>query len=109
MVESATIRERLRMSDEQLASFCAKWHIAEFTLFGSVLRDDFMPDSDIDVLVTWEHGQAPGFDLVTMKNELEQLVGRSVDIVSRRAIEASRNPYRRDEILAHVQVVHAAA
>lgn len=70
-------------------------------LFGSALTDEFRPDSDLDVLVTF----APGakwslFDLVDAKDELGRIVGREVDLVERRAIERSRNPYRRSAILS---------
>jgi uncharacterized protein len=94
---------------EQIADFCRRWQISEFALFGSVLRSDYRPDSDIDVLVTF----APNahwslFDLATMQEELAQIFGRQVDLVSRRGIETSRNYIRRKEILNSAQVVHVA-
>lgn len=94
---------------EKIAEFCRRWKISEFALFGSVLREDFRPDSDVDVLVAF----APDadwslFDWVEMQDELEQIFGREVDLISRRAIERSSNWIRRKEILSTAQVVHAA-
>jgi hypothetical protein len=92
----------------QIADFCRRWKITELALFGSVLRDDFRSDSDVDVLVTF----APDarwslFDHVDMEDELRQVLGRPVDLVNRRGIERSRNPLRRRAILESAQVVHA--
>lgn len=89
-----------------ITAFCHKWRVTEFALFGSVLRDDFRPDSDIDVLLTFESG-APWhlWHFVDMKDELEALFGREVDIVEKKAI---RNPIRREDILNSYQVVYAA-
>lgn len=94
---------------ETIAEFCIKWKIREFALFGSVLRDDFRPDSDIDVLVTFkEDAKHTLFDLVHMEKELKEIFGREVDIVSRRGIEASRNYIRRNAILNSAEAVYAA-
>lgn len=104
------IRERLNMTDEQIAAFCARWHVTEFALFGSILGDDFTDESDIDVLVTWTpDGHPTLFDLVTMQDELSSITGRAVDVVPRAAIEASRNFHRRKAILSRIEVVHDAA
>lgn len=89
-----------------IQAYCQRWRIAELALFGSVLREDFSPDSDIDVLVTFEpEARWSLFDLVDMKEELEALLGRSVDLVTRGGL---RNPFRRHEILTSRQVVYAA-
>ena len=94
---------------EKIAEFCKKWQIHEFSFFGSVLRDDFRPDSDIDVLVTFEEAAKHTlFDLVHMQDELKQMFGRDVDIVSRRGIESSRNYIRRDAILNSAEAIYAA-
>lgn len=94
---------------EKIAEFCRRWKIAEFALFGSVLRDNFRPDSDVDVLVTFtSDARWSLFDFVEMKEELEGIFGHKVDVVSRRGIEASRNPYRKKAILSSAQVIHAA-
>ena len=93
---------------EKIAEFCKKWKIREFSLFGSVLRDDFSPDSDVDVLVTFsEDAKHTLFDLVHMESELKQILGREVDIVSRRGIESSRNYLRRNAILNSAEAVYA--
>ena len=91
---------------EKINDLCQRWRITEFALFGSVLRDDFGPDSDIDVLLTFEP-EAPWslFDIVTLQEELQELFGRTVDIVEKKAI---RNPVRRRGILSSYQVVYAA-
>ncbi len=93
----------------KIVQFCKKWKIRELALFGSVLRDDFRPDSDIDVLVTFsEEAKHTLFDLVHMEKELKEIFGREVDIVSRRGIESSRNYIRRDAILSSAEAVYAA-
>jgi len=80
--------------------------VVEFSLFGSVLREDFRPDSDVDVLVTFApDAQVSLFDLVQMQIELESLFGRPVDVVEK---DALRNPFRKREILSTAQVVYAA-
>lgn len=92
-----------------MAEFCRRWKITELALFGSVLRDDFRPDSDVDVLVTFApDAQWSLFDHVDMEDELRQILGRSVDLVNRRGIERSRNQHRRRAILESAQVVHVA-
>jgi len=89
-----------------IETFCRKWRIVEFALFGSVIREDFRPDSDIDVLVTFEP-EAPWSlrHIVDMKDELEAIFGRRIDIVEKKAI---RNPIRRKDILNSFRVVYAA-
>jgi uncharacterized protein len=95
--------------NEPLAAFCRKWQVTELALFGSVLRADFGPGSDIDVLVTFApDARRSLFDLVTMQEELERVFGRPVDLVSRRGIEASRNYLRRQAILDSAEVVYGA-
>ena len=89
-----------------IEAYCHRWRIAELALFGSVLREDFSQQSDIDVLVTFEQDARWSlFDLVDMRDELEALLGRSVDLVTRGGL---RNPFRRHEILTSRQVVYAA-
>jgi predicted nucleotidyltransferase len=97
---------RIQIDRERIAEFCRKWKITEFALFGSVLRNDFRPDSDIDVLVTF----APGFGItfdnrVEMLDELTAIFGRKVDLVEK---EVLRNPFRRHAILTTKEVVYAA-
>lgn len=100
------LSQRISASHTQIAEFCQRWKIIEFALFGSVLRDDFRPDSDIDVLVTF--ATDPGwslFDWIDMKDELETLFARKVDIADK---EGLKNPYRRHEILRTHQVIYAS-
>ena len=104
-----TVEEKLSVSKETIAGFCRKWKIVEFALFGSVLRDDFRPDSDVDVLVTFSSDSDWGVEhLLDMKEELELLFGRAVDLVEKRLVEDSRNYIRRKHILSHMEAVYAA-
>ena len=97
---------RIEISPERIAAFCRKWKVREFSLFGSVLREDFRPDSDVDVLVSFEAGSEWDlFDLVTMRDELMGLFGRDVDLVEK---EGLRNPFRRHRILTSREVLYAA-
>jgi len=96
------------LSADKIKDFCQKWRITEFSLFGSVLREDFRPDSDLDVLVTFApHVPWTILDLVTMETELAELVGRDVDLVEKRVIEKSKNSIRQAEILNSAQVFYA--
>ena len=91
---------------EQLARFCQRWRISELAFFGSVLRDDFRPDSDVDVLVTFAPDARWGLlDFVAMQDELSAILGRQVDLVSRRAVENSGNWIRREAILGSAERV----
>ena len=95
---------------DRIEEFCRKWGVAELALFGSVLRDDFGPDSDVDVLVRYSPDAQPSlFDYADKIEELEAIFGRPVDLVSRKAIEKSRNPFRRRSILDSARVIYAAA
>ena len=100
---------KIDIPEDQVTDFCRRWKISELALFGSVLREDFRPDSDVDVLVTFApDAEWSLFDHVDMEDELEQILGRPVDLVSRRGIERSRNPSRRRAILESARVVHVA-
>lgn len=100
---------RIQIPDEKINEFCQRWKIAELSLFGSVLREDFRPDSDIDVLVRFLPDVSHGlFDLVRMQDELKQLFGHNIDLVLRTAIEESRNYIRRQEILGSLEEIYAA-
>ncbi|MEO0489402.1 MAG: nucleotidyltransferase family protein, partial [Cyanobacteria bacterium J06659_2] len=102
-------RDRLKASPGQIANFCQRWHIAEFALFGSVLRDDFRPDSDIDVLVTFSPSAHPSLiDLVNVQDELAKLFQRNVDVVLKTSILAGENYLRCQSILASSQVIYSA-
>ncbi len=99
---------RIAASPDDIADFCRRWRIAELSLFGSVLRDDFGRESDIDVLVEFEPGGVPGIRFVSMASELSLLLGRPVDVLTRSAVERSPNHIRRKEILESAEVVYAA-
>jgi len=91
---------------KQIEDFCRRWKVKEFALFGSVLREDFRPDSDIDVLVAFGPDGGITFDnRVEMLDELAEIFGRPVDLVEKDAI---RNPFRRHDILTTKEVVYAA-
>lgn len=95
-------------SQEALYRFCRRWAIAELALFGSALREDFGPGSDIDILVTFLPDADWGLlDHIQMEMELAELVDRDVDLLTRRAVERSRNPLRRREILETAQTIFA--
>jgi len=90
----------------RIAAFCRKWSIAELSLFGSVLRDDFRLDSDVDVLIELaENAPWSLFEWVDMTDELKQMFGRDVHLVSKRGL---RNPFRRQGILSTREVLYAA-
>lgn len=98
--------ERIKVGDEQIVAFCEKWRIAELSFFGSVIRDDFDEQSDVDVLVTFAGGATWDLlDWVDMIDELTSMFGRKVDLVSAKGL---RNPFRRKEILSTRRVIYAA-
>ncbi len=100
---------RLNIDHERLARICDRWQVKELAVFGSALRADFGPDSDVDVLVSFQEGATPSlFDLASLGEELELLLGRRVDLVTRPGVEHSRNPYRRQEILSTAEILYAA-
>ncbi|MEK7794278.1 MAG: nucleotidyltransferase family protein [Candidatus Hydrogenedentota bacterium] len=94
------------VSPEAVTAFCRKWKVQELALFGSVLREDFRPDSDVDVLVTFEP-DAPWslWDWAAMMDELKSIFGRNVDLIEKDAV---RNPFRRRAMLREHRVIYAA-
>ena len=99
----------LPISGEKLAQFCHKYQISELSLFGSALRADFNTESDLDFLVTFlPQADWSLFDHISMEGELSDLFGRRVDLVSKRALERSKNWLRRQEILESAEVIYAA-
>lgn len=94
---------------DAIAAFCARWEVVEFALFGSILRPaDFGPQSDVDVMVVFHPKSKPSlFDLAGMQEELGELFGRPVDVLTRRGVEGMTNPIRRKSILDTARVVHA--
>jgi uncharacterized protein len=100
---------QIMVPKDRITAFCQKWKITELALFGSVLREDIRPDSDVDVLVTFSPDSDWGVDhLLNMKEELEELFERAVDLVEKRLVEESRNYIRRKHILSHMEAVYAA-
>ena len=98
-------QSNLEVSLEAIADFCQKWNIIEFCLFGSILRQDFRPDSDVDVLVTFGADERWSlWDIIAMKDELKVLFGREVDLVQK---DGLKNPFRRYEILRTKEVIYA--
>jgi uncharacterized protein len=98
----------ITMPMKEIAEFCDRHQISEFALFGSVLRDDFRPDSDIDVMVDFHPDANPTFGtLEDMEEELKVMFSRDIDLVTRQGIENSRNYLRRQEILSSTQVIYA--
>jgi uncharacterized protein len=103
------VTARIDLPREELAAFCARWRVRELALFGSVLRDDFRPDSDIDVLARFDVSASWSLiDHVKMQDELATILGRPVDLVTRAGLEGSANAVRKREILDSAQVVYAA-
>lgn len=95
--------EKLGISKNKLKSFCQRHHITRLSLFGSVLRPDFGPDSDVDVLVEFEPGHTPGFAIVDIENKLSALLRRKVDL--RTPKDLSR--YFRDQVIREARVQYA--
>jgi predicted nucleotidyltransferase len=107
-MDSAAI-DRLSLSREALEDFCRRWKIRELALFGSALRSDFRPTSDIDLLATFEPNAGWGLLAhLQMQSELENLLSRPVDLVNKRAIERSSNFLRRNAILSTAEVIYSA-
>jgi hypothetical protein len=92
------------LDPQQVAEFCRRCHIRRLALFGSVLREDFSPNSDVDVLVDFEPGHTPGLAFFAMQEELSRIVGRTVDLHTPRFL----SPYFRDEVLAEAEVLYDA-
>ena len=101
------VYRNLEIADDALAAFCRRWQVTELALFGSVLRGDFRPDSDVDVLVTFDpKARWTLFEMVDMQDDLVRLLGRQVDLVSRRGVESSRNYLRRKAILSSAETIY---
>jgi len=102
-------KNHLEINEHQLKDFCHRWKISELALFGSVLRDDFRNDSDIDAIVTFLPDVIWSLlDQVKMEQEISEFLGRSVDLISKRAIEMNKNWIIREEILNSAETIYAA-
>ena len=98
-------KPRINIPTDKIADFCRRHHIAKLMLFGSVLREDFGPQSDIDVLVEFESGTRVGLRFFTIERELSELLGRKVDLYT----PGFLSKYFRQEVLAEAQVQYDAA
>lgn len=103
------MKPKIDIPHKEIAEFCVKWKIEELSLFGSALREDFRPDSDVDVLVRFSPEAHWGlFDMIRMEEELKAIFGREVDLVDRTVVEHSRNYLRRTAILGNLEAIYAA-
>ncbi|MGK7952577.1 MAG: nucleotidyltransferase family protein [Xenococcaceae cyanobacterium] len=99
--------KNINLKLEKIEQFCQQWQIKELALFGSVLREDFNPQSDIDVLVSFaEDAKITFFDLDTIEQQLSKLFDRPVDVVTKRAIEQSHNWIRKKNILDNARIIY---
>ena len=99
----------IKIPKSKIAAFCKRWKVSEFAIFGSALSADFRPDSDVDVLVSFDpQAKVTLFDMVHMQEELKVIFGREVDLVSKRGVMSSRNYLRRKNILESAQVIHVS-
>jgi len=99
----------VNVSRDKIAAFCRRNHIRSLAFFGSVLRDDFGPDSDVDVLVEFDDGHKHSLmDLVGMEEGLTEMFGQKADLVERRSVERSENYIRRRHVLESVETVYVA-
>lgn len=104
-----TLLLRLGIDEAAIAAFCQRWGVAELSVFGSVLREDFHETSDVDVLVTFEeNAHRTLWDIIEMREQLRSLLHRDVDLIERPVLQRSRNYIRRAAILASAQVLYAA-
>ena len=109
MEQDHIIKSRMGISPNEIAAFCKRRQITELALFGSVLRDEFGPDSDIDVLVKFDPDTKLSFlALVQMEEELSEMLSRPVDLVEKIAVEKSPNWIRREDILGSAKTIYAA-
>ena len=96
---------KIKISKEEIGAFCQRNYIRRLALFGSALRDDFTPASDVDVLVEFESGHVPGLAFITIQDELSELLGRNVDLNT----PACLSPYFRQEVLEEAETLYDSA
>ncbi|MDE2889833.1 MAG: nucleotidyltransferase family protein [Gemmatimonadota bacterium] len=97
---------RIDIPKDEIAAFCQRNGIKRLALFGSVLRDDFTAESDVDVIVEFEPGKTPGLEFLTMQDELSEIYGRRVDLHTFRGVESNPNWLLRNEILNSAEAVY---
>jgi len=98
----------IKIPHREIVAFCKKNRIQKLAFFGSVLREDFKPTSDVDVLIEFERGHTPGLAFFAMPAELKEIFGRDVDLLTYSGVQTSRNPIRRKAILDSAQVYYVA-
>jgi predicted nucleotidyltransferase len=96
---------KIQIDRRKIAEFCRRHHVRKLSLFGSVLRDDFGPDSDVDVLVEFEPSHVPGLSFLSMEEELSKILGRKADLNT----SGFLSPYFREQVLSEAEVHYAAA
>lgn len=99
---------KIKIPRREIVAFCKKNRIQKLAFFGSVLREDFKPTSDVDVLIEFERGYTPGLAFFAMPAELKEIFGRDVDLLTYSGVQTSRNPIRRKAILDSAQVYYVA-
>lgn len=106
-METPSFRLPFHWPEEEMEAFCARWKVVRLEVFGSALREDFRPDSDVDLLVEFAAGAGWSlFDHARMERELEEILGREVDLVTRLAVEESPNWIRREAILGTARQIY---
>ena len=99
---------QLPIPEREIAAFCKRWEVTELSLFGSAVRDDFSAESDVDALISFSSQSEWGlFDHIQMRQELNIIFGRNVDLITHRALEQSQNELLRAEILESTQVIYS--
>lgn len=98
----------LNYDPDRLAEICRHYHVAKLEVFGSHALGDARPDSDVDLLVSFAEGYTPGLEFVALAEDLEALLGRSIDLLVREDAELDRNPIRRQAIFRAVEPMYAA-
>ena len=96
---------RITVDREKISDFCRRHHIRKLALFGSVLREDFKPESDVDVIVEFEEGHIPGLAFFSMERELSEILSRRVDLNTPQFL----SPYFRDQVLVEAEAQYVAA
>jgi hypothetical protein len=99
------MKTKIYIPEQQIVDFCRRHHIRKLAFFGSVLRDDFTPESDIDVLVEFEPGHTPGLAFFAMQRELSEILGRKADLNT----VSDLSPYFRQEVLDEAEVLYVTA
>ncbi|MGF1576303.1 MAG: nucleotidyltransferase family protein [Cyanophyceae cyanobacterium] len=102
------IYQRLGITPQQLQTFCQRWRINQLALFGSVLREDFHPSSDIDILIDLDPNHTWGLEYIQMRQELASLLNRPVDLLTFQTITHSHNSLRRQGILNDAEMIYVA-